>query len=57
MPVIVDDQTVRLYLAHFPGITSGWWNYAKIIKQQAGQDRRYLAYYESDEEIDPTRYF
>ena len=57
MQVTVDDSVVDLYLAHFPGIDSGSDNLAEIKNTAPGKDRRYLAYFDSDDSLDPTRYF
>ena len=57
MQVTVDDTEVDVYLAHFPGVYSGTDNIADIINDVPGKDRRYLSYFDSDENIDPARYF
>lgn len=57
MKVTVDDTEVDVYLSHVSGVYSGTDNVADINYSVPGRNRRYLSYFDSDENIDPTGYF
>ena len=57
MQVNVDDELIDVYLSHYANVYSGTENVADINYSVPARNRRYLSYFDSDDSIDPAKYF